>query len=88
MNHIIIKIDSGIVSEVHSSEPIKVTVVDHDVIEGGETFDCRMRKAVMSMTSEPGVRPEDIDRVVKKLVLDCIRPKDSLAIHSPSDVAA
>ena len=88
MNHIIIKIESGIVSEVHSSEPLKITVVDHDVIEGGETFDCRMKKAVMSMTSEPGVRPEDIERAVKKIVLDCVRPKDCLAVNLHSDVAA
>ncbi len=88
MNHIIIKIESGIVSEVYSSEPLNVTIVDHDVIEGGETFDCRMKKAVLSMTSEPGVRPEDIDRAVKKMVLDCVRPKDRRAINLHSDVAA
>jgi hypothetical protein len=76
MNHIIIKIESGVVSEVYSSEPLNVTIVDHDVIEGGETFESRMKKAVLSMTPELRVRPENIDQVVKTLVLECRRPKD------------
>ncbi len=88
MNHIIIKVESGIVSEVYSSEPLNVIIVDHDVIEGGETFDCRMKKAVMSMISEPTVEFQDIDRIVEKMVLDCVRPKDRLSIKALSNVAA
>ena len=76
MNHIIIKIESGIVSEVYFTVPVKVTVVDHDVIEGGETFETRMKKAVISMTPDQRVRPEEIEQVVKRLVLECRRPAD------------
>ncbi len=76
MNHVIIKIESGVVSEVYSSEPLNLTIVDHDVIEGGETFECRMKKAVLPMTPELRFRPEDTDQVVKTLLLECIRPKD------------
>jgi hypothetical protein len=88
MNHIIIKIESGGVSDVYFSEPIKVTVVDHDVIEGGETFATRMRKAVSSMTLEQRVRPEDIELVVEMLVLECQRPKDRYPVAAPGVMAA
>ena len=46
MNQIIIKIESGVVADVYFTEPVNVTIVDHDVIEGGETFEGRMKKAV------------------------------------------
>jgi hypothetical protein len=76
MNHIIIKIESGVVAEVYSSAPVSVTVVDHDVIEGGESYETRMKKAVFTMTPEQRVRPEDIEQMVEKLVLECRRPAD------------
>jgi hypothetical protein len=76
MNHIIIKIESGVVADVYFTEPVKVTVVDHDVIEGGESFEGRMKKAVLSMTLEQRIRPEDIEQVVRTLVLECQRPAD------------
>ena len=78
MNHIIIKIESGVVADVYFTEPVSVTVVDHDTIEGVETFEARMKKAVLSMTPEQHIRPEDIGRVVEKLVLECRRPLDLL----------
>jgi len=78
MNHIIIKIESGVVAEIYFTEPLGVTVVDHDVIEGGETFEDRMKKAVLSMTPDQRVRPEDVAMVVKALVRECVRPADML----------
>jgi hypothetical protein len=82
MNHIIIKIESGIVADVFFTEPVNVTIVDHDVIEGGETFEERMKKAVLSMTPDQRIRPEEIEQMVKTLVLECLRPKD----RHPRDV--
>lgn len=76
MNHIIIKIESGVVSDIYFTDPLSVTIVDHDVIEGGETYETRMKKAVISMTPEQHVRHEDIDQVIKTLVLECRRPGD------------
>lgn len=76
MNHLIIKIESGVVAEVYSTEPVNVTVVDHDVIEGGETFESRMKKAVLSLVPEERIRPEDIEQMVETLVLACRRPAD------------
>ncbi len=76
MSHIIIKVESGVVAEVYSTELVSITIVDHDVIEGGETFEDRIKKAVLSMLPEPCIRPEDIDERVKTLVLACQRPKD------------
>jgi len=76
MNHIIIKIESGVVADVYSTEPVNVTIVDHDVIEGGETFEGRMKKAVLSMTPGQRVRPEKIGHMVETLVLECVRPAD------------
>jgi hypothetical protein len=76
MNEIIIKIESGVVSDVYFTEPVNVTVVDHDVIEGGETFEERMKKAVFRMTPEHCVRPEDVEQAVRTLALECTRPKD------------
>jgi len=76
MNHIIIKIESGVVADIYFTEPVNVTIVDHDVIEGGETFEGRMKKAVLSMTPDQRVRHEEIEQVVKRLVLECRRPAD------------
>ncbi|HEX9021792.1 MAG TPA: hypothetical protein VF903_11080 [Nitrospirota bacterium] len=76
MNHIIIKIESGVVADVYFTEPVKVTVVDHDVIEGGETFEERMKKAVITMTPELRVKSEEIEQTVRSLVLECERPAD------------
>jgi hypothetical protein len=76
MNHLIIKIESGVVADVYFTEPVNVTIVDHDVIEGGESFEGRMKKAVLSMTPDQHVRPEDIKQMVETLVLECRRPAD------------
>ena len=76
MNQIIIKIESGVVADVYFTEPVNVTIVDHDVIEGGETFEGRMKKAVLSMTPDQRVSPEEIEQVIKRLVLECRRPAD------------
>jgi hypothetical protein len=73
---IIIKIESGVVADIYSTGPMRAIIVDYDMIEGGETFDLRMKKAVLSMTPEQYVKPEDIDAVVKSLVLECLRPAD------------
>ncbi len=77
MNHIVIKIESGVVAEVYCAEPVHVTVVDHDVIEGGETFENLMRKAVLSTIPDHTIRPEDIDRLVTALVLEGRRPAET-----------
>ncbi len=76
MNHIIIKIESGVVADVYVTEPVNVTVVDHDVIEGGETFEERMKKAVITMTPGLRIKPEEIEQTVRSLVLECKRPAD------------
>ena len=78
MNHIIIKIESGVVADVYFTEPVKVTIVDHDVIEGGETFEARMKKAVITMTPELRINPREIEQTVRSLVLECRRPADRL----------
>ena len=76
MNHIIIKIESGVVADIYFTEPVNVTIVDHDMIEGGETFEGRMKKAVLAMTPDKRVRPEEVEQVIKRLVLECRRPAD------------
>lgn len=75
-NTIIVKIESGIVSEVYASAPIEVIVVDHDVIEGAETLEQRVRKSVSTMYPDGNIKPEDIQALVTSLVLQCIRPAD------------
>ncbi len=82
MNHIIIKVESGVVADVYSTEPVEVTVVDHDVIEGGETFGERMKKAVMTMTPDRRVHPGEIEETIRSLVLECRRPADRLLLHT------
>lgn len=76
MNTIIIKIESGVVADVYSTVPVQVVVVDHDVIEGGEPFERRMEKAVLAMTPEQHIRPDEVQSMVRSLVLECIRPVD------------
>lgn len=75
-NTIVVKIESGVVSEVYASSPIQVIVVDHDVIEGGETFEQRVHKSVSTLYPDRGVRPEDVEALVAALVLECVRPAD------------
>ncbi|HYA86285.1 MAG TPA: hypothetical protein VEI57_04345 [Nitrospirota bacterium] len=88
MNHIIIKIESGVVADICSIEPVNVTIVDHDVIEGGDTYETRMKKAVLSMAPEQRVRHEDIGQVVETMVLECRRPGDRQALAAIGDKAA
>ncbi len=79
MNHIIITIESGAVADIRSTEPLQVTVVDHDLIEGGETFEERLRKAVIVVAPGPQVRTEEIAETVRHLVRACQRPADRQA---------
>jgi len=88
MNHIIIKVESGIVADVYFTEPVNVTIVDHDVIEGGDTYETRMKKAVLSMTPEQRIRHDDIEQVIEALVLECRRPGDRHALDGIGDKAA
>ncbi len=78
MNQIIIKIESGVVADIYHTAPIQVTIVDHDVIEGGESFEERMKKAVLKIKPDQRVTPECIEQLVKHLVRQCIRPADRL----------
>lgn len=75
-NTIIVKIESGVVSEVYASTPIEIIVVDHDVIEGGETLEQRVRKSVSTIYPDNTIRPDDIEALVMSLVLQCLRPAD------------
>jgi hypothetical protein len=75
-NAIIIKIEGGIVADVYVTEPMHIVIVDHDMIEGGETFEQRLRKSVFLLRSEKCVIPCHIDVLVESLVLDCKRPGD------------
>jgi len=76
MDTIIIKIESGIVADVYSTAPVRVVVVDHDVIEGGEPLERRMEMAVLTMSPEQYVRPDEVPSMVRTLVLACVRPAD------------
>jgi len=73
---IVIKIESGVVAEIFSTSPAQVIVVDYDMIEGGETYERRERKAVFSMSPEKLVEHEHIEELVRSLVLECRRPAD------------
>jgi hypothetical protein len=73
-NTIIIKIESGVVADVYATDPAQVIIVDYDMIEGDETFERRVQKAVFSTTTDHCVNPDEIDTVVTSLIGDCIRP--------------
>lgn len=73
-NTIIIKIESGVVADVYSVDPVQVVIVDYDLIEGDESFTSRVQKAVLSMVPDSYIRHEDIDALVKSLVVACSRP--------------
>ncbi len=88
MNDIIIKVESGIVADIYFTEPLNVTIVDYDAIEGGETFEDLMKKAVITMTPDTRVGREHIEDVIKSLVLECRRPGDRRSGKSISGKAA
>jgi len=75
-NTIVIKIESGVVADVYVSEPADIIIVDHDMIEGGESFEQRVLKSVFSHRSEKCVIPDHVDALVTSLVLECKRPLD------------
>ncbi len=86
-NTVIIKIESGVVADIYSTSSVQAIIVDYDTIEGGETFEDRMKKSVFSMTPDHRVKPENVDTAVKSLVLECIRPADRKTT-SPVDVGS
>jgi hypothetical protein len=86
-NAIIIKIESGIVADVYVTEPMQIVIIDHDMIEGGETFEQRLRKSVFSLPSEKCIIPGRIDALVESLVLECKRPGDEAPVP-PVNAAA
>lgn len=77
-NTIIIKTESGVVADIYSTDSLQAIIVDYDMIEGGETLEQRMKKAVLFMNPEQHVKPENIDAVVMSLVIECLRPADRL----------
>jgi len=79
-NAIIIKIESGVVADVYMTEPMQIVIVDHDMIEGGETVEQRFRKSVFSFPFQKCIFPGHIDALVESLVLECKRPGDGPAI--------
>lgn len=83
-NTVIIKIESGVVADIYSTGPVQAIIVDYDMIEGGETFEGRMKKAVLPMIAEQCVKPENVDALVKTLVLECSRPADR---RTPSPIS-
>jgi hypothetical protein len=83
-NTVIIKIESGVVADIYSTHPVQAIIVDYDMIEGGETFEDRMKKAVLPMTAEHRVKVENVGDVVKSLVLECSRPLDR---RTPSPIS-
>lgn len=74
MHTLIIKIESGVIADVYSTDPAHVIVVDYDLIEGDETFEGRMKKAVFAMPPDYCINPEDIEGLVRSLVAECSRP--------------
>lgn len=88
MNTLIVKIESGVIAEVYSTTPAQIIVVDYDLIEGDETLDCRMRKAVLSMPPDEYIKTDDIDTRVKDLVVQCSRPdRRPLAVKAAEKAA-
>jgi len=86
-NTVIIKIESGVVADIYSTSSVQAIIVDYDTIEGGETFEDRMKKSVLSMTPDHHVKPENVDAAVKSLVLECSRPADRRTPSPIDDVS-
>jgi hypothetical protein len=84
-NAIIIKIESGVVADIYSTGPLRAIIVDYDMIEGGETFERRMKKAVINQEPAHRVMREHMDALVKTLVLQCQRPADRTPNPSAAD---
>ncbi len=74
MNHLIIKIESGVVADIWHTGPLTVTVIDYDVIDGEDDLEARMRKAVLSLPAGEIVAPEGVETLVKSLAAACKRP--------------
>ncbi len=75
---IIIKIESGVVADVYSTDQDRIIIVDYDLIDGDETCEARMKKAVLSVLPDYHVEPEEIDETVTALLKHSRRPADDI----------
>jgi hypothetical protein len=65
---IIIIVESGVVADIYSSDPLRAVIVDYDMIEDDDPFEKRMGKAVLSFDPERSITPDEVTSLVMTLV--------------------
>jgi hypothetical protein len=72
---LIITVESGVVADILPTEPIKAVIVDLDMIENDDTFEQRLRKAILPMVPDGHIGTSDIPVQIESLVREYRRPE-------------
>lgn len=69
-NQIVLKVKSGAVIDAYATRPVRMTVVDVDMMEPGDTEEERMKKTVFDLPLDGIIDAEEIDRFIKDMALN------------------
>ncbi|OGW48484.1 MAG: hypothetical protein A2078_15705 [Nitrospirae bacterium GWC2_57_9] len=68
-DQIILKLQSGAVTDVYATGHVQMTVVDMDMIEPGDTEEGRMKKMVFDVPLDGVIGPDDVDQCIRDMAL-------------------
>lgn len=68
-DQIILKVKSGAVIDVYATRPIRMTIVDVDMMEPGDTEEGRMRKTVFEVPVDGIIPAEEVGQCIKDMAL-------------------
>ena len=69
VERIIVCVQSGVVSYIYSSAPVKITVVDFDIMEKSDPVEKRAKKAVHNVLPDKYFEKNDFSKVVNCLIV-------------------
>ncbi len=76
-DQIILKVKSGAVTDAYATRPVKMTVVDVDMIEPGDTEDGRMKKMVFAVPLDGIIAREEVNQLIKDLAMNEPEPQQA-----------
>lgn len=68
-NQIILRVKSGAVIDAYATGPVRMTVVDVDMSEPGDSDQDRMRKMVFDLPLDGIIAREEVDQFIKDMAL-------------------
>jgi len=71
---LIITVESGRVTDILPTGPVEAVVVDLDMIEDEDSFEHRMRKAILPLDPDGRILPRDMNTMIAAIVREYRRP--------------